>query len=100
MSELSDKFLGYTAGSVYDLGYIGTIIMSFVYWAFVRRMSKARNNANIKSLMYIAILIQIPLNSIFYNIFSSAIMTLLFLLFMTFIHKCFAGLYKLTESFK
>ena len=90
LGDMQDKFIGYTAESVYDLGYIGTIFLSLTYFLIVRKIC-SRNNNEIKKLLLASILIQIPMNSIYYNCLTGTLTTIMFFvalnLYYKFIHS-------------
>ena len=87
LGSMNNKFIGYTAESVYDLGYSGTLVVSIIYFMLVIRISKSNRNSSIKHLLYTVILVQIPLNSIFYNNIRGAVMTVLFLFGLNLLYK-------------
>lgn len=87
LGEMQHLFIGYTAESVYDLGYVGALVTSLLFCILVAKISNSPKNGNIKYLMYTSILIQIPLNSIFYNTIRGAIMTVIFLVFLNLFYK-------------
>jgi|GEM_PF-3427845 len=66
-SYYSYSFNGYTAYSLYDYGYIGSIIFSFLYLYIVIKLRPKDNVLSLRSLFLIILLIQVPLLAIFYS---------------------------------
>ena len=76
-------FNGLVAYSVYDYGYLFAIILSFCYFFYVHLTSPKRIGStkpiHMVKLFELAVLIQIPLLSIFYSVVSSIIIPLILL---------------------
>lgn len=60
-------FNGFVAYSVYDYGYILTIIFCSVYAFVIIRLRPKNNTISIINLFYLVLLIQVPLMAIFYS---------------------------------
>lgn len=63
----SYSFNGFAAYTVYDYGIIGSFIFCFLYFFVVKKMRPKANSIELKNLFLIALLVQIPLMSIFYS---------------------------------
>lgn len=79
--DMFDKFLGYTALSVYDLGYWGSFVTSSLYFLLVTVMTRNKQINTLKYQLYISLLVQVPLNSIFYNSLGSLMLPMLIMFF-------------------
>lgn len=66
-------FNGFVAYSVYDYGYIITLVLCFLYYNLVKKKFLFRGSITLFNLFVVVLLIQIPLLSIFYSSVSSLI---------------------------
>lgn len=79
-------FNGYVASGVCDFGYFFTFLFDlfvFLYLTVVLR----RERVSLPSCLYLLLLLQLPLNSIYYNALSSVIFPFLFILIMTILYN-------------
>lgn len=60
-------FKGYVASSVVDFGYILTLLFDLFFVLYIRNVFKNRNKVRVDGLIYSFFLLQMSINSIFYN---------------------------------
>lgn len=65
--EQWDRFNGIVAYSIYDYGYIVSIMLSLFYYYIVRKLGPKNNRISLLNLFYLVLLIQLPLMAIFYS---------------------------------
>lgn len=80
-------FNGFVSYSVFDFGYIGTIIITLLYYYYVSKFSPKKSTVSLEDLFSVSLLIQIPLFAIFYSSISIIIIPLLFLVVINFYLK-------------
>jgi len=73
-------FNGLVAYSVYDYGYMLTILLSFIYFFVISSIKLNNNQIDLNTLFILILLIQIPLMSIFYTTVDVLIMPALYLM--------------------
>jgi hypothetical protein len=73
----SFSFNGLVAYSVYDFGYILTLVLSIIYYYIVRKLGSKNNEISLLNLFYLVLLIQIPLMAIFYSTTDAILIPLL-----------------------
>lgn len=85
-SDIYIMFNGYVASCVCDFGYWNTIFINlfvFIYLTYVLR----RKSISLSTCLYLLLLLQLPLNSIYYNALSSTIIPYLFVLVLSFLYN-------------
>lgn len=70
-------FNGFVAYTIYDLGYILTIVFSLIYYLIIRRLKPKNNQISLLNLFLVVLLIQIPLLAIFYSAVGGIVMPLI-----------------------
>jgi hypothetical protein len=73
-------FNGLVAYSVYDYGYFLTFILSLIYFIVILKFSPINNSISLIQLLIMALLVQIPLLSIFYSAISGLMLPMLYLI--------------------
>ncbi|MBP6754886.1 MAG: oligosaccharide repeat unit polymerase [Bacteroidia bacterium] len=71
-------FNGFVSYSVYDYGYILTLILCVIYYRYINRNFTNKSKFNINEMIIIAFLIQIPLMAIFYSNVASLVFPIIF----------------------
>jgi hypothetical protein len=73
------SFNGLVAYSVYDFGFILTIVLCFIYYWTIRKLKPDNYTISLNKLFIVALVIQIPLLAIFYSQIDGLIIPFLFL---------------------
>lgn len=74
-------FTGLVSSMVYDFGYVFTFILSILYNLLVNRLLNIRNSSiTLNNCLWLILLIQIPLFSIFYSFIGGIVVPILFLI--------------------
>jgi len=73
-------FNGFVAYTIYDFGYVLTILFSLIYYFIISRLKPKYNQISVINLFLIVLLIQIPLLAIFYSVIGGILLPLLFLI--------------------
>lgn len=73
-------FNGFVAYTIYDFGYILTILFSLIYNLIVIRLRPINKKISLLNLFLIVLLIQLPLEAIFYSTTGGIVIPLLLLL--------------------
>lgn len=76
----SDRFLGFVAYSIYDYGYILSLILCLGYFYLVRTLCPAKNSVSLIHLFYISLLVRFPAMAIFYSTVGSVVIPFLLLI--------------------
>lgn len=80
-------FNGYTAPLVFNFGYLITIIISLIYFLYVRFQLKIKSNLILESNLMLVFLLFIPIVSIFYVGYHMLYFPLFFIIISKFIYK-------------
>jgi hypothetical protein len=70
-------FNGFVAYTIYDLGYVMSIIFTLIYYFMIIRLQPKNNQISLLNLFLIVLLIQLPLLAIFYSAVGGVIIPLL-----------------------
>jgi oligosaccharide repeat unit polymerase len=79
-------FNGYTCHLVFNFGYFLTLLISFIYFLFIRFKLKNKLEIPIETMYVLVLLLMIPVVSIFYSGFAILYFPLLFLIFTNFLY--------------
>ncbi len=79
-SGLFIMFNGYVASSVIEFGYVFTLLFDFFLCVYICRALR-KKGLSVKTSYYLVMLLQIPLNSIYYNSLSSMIFPFILVFF-------------------
>lgn len=71
-------FNGLVSYSVFDFGYIITLILALIYYYYISKMKPKNSTIYLEDLFSVVLVIQIPLLAIFYSTISVIIIPLLF----------------------
>jgi len=74
------SFNGFVAYSIYDYGYILSMILILLYYCFMKKLRPKRNQITLINLFILALLIQLPLMAIFYSNVAGLIIPLLLII--------------------
>jgi hypothetical protein len=74
------RFVGFVAYSVFDYGYLLTVIFSLVYCYMIAKLKPLNNSTSLLDLFAMVLLIQLPLFAIFYSTVGGLLLPLLFLI--------------------
>jgi oligosaccharide repeat unit polymerase len=77
----SGAFHAYTTHLVFNFGYVLTLLISLIYCFFISFKLKNRSDISLETMYVLALLLIIPIVSIFYSGFGLLFFPLLFLLF-------------------
>lgn len=72
-------FNGYVASTVCDIGYFGTFLLSFFFFIYVNSKTRLRR-VTLFDAVILVLLLQIPLNVIFYNYLYTMVFQFLFVI--------------------
>lgn len=73
--QWSKTFNGYVAYVVYDFGIIGSLLVTLLYFGFIKRSFRTSKKSTIKlsKLTWLTLFLQVPLYSIFYSAYGGIV---------------------------